>query len=538
MFSLLVTVITIALVAVLAVATVYYGGDLYTSQQALTTAATLDAQAQQVFSAAVLYSLDTGEWPASAALLVAEHKYLTAVPVPPGVALRQEESWTALLPPSGPQPAPMSAATGSLLAYGEAALDFLVTPAHAFTFATPEEPPPAPAGEDELSRPLESYLSEPSVLSSAFQLRQADAEALHRQLVTLSASRPAAARDALKLLEVHADLRAAGAPSMLDYHWPAAAAIAGQRFLWIPDRVNPEVCAAANQRHRGSLAIPQGFSVRNGPIQCFGNSTTGYTYLWLAPGTAPATIIPALSELGIPVVAEPVEAAPSGGTGPAADEGGTGGTGGTREPSPPPAQVPQDCLADPVSCQLDPADSRVAAGEALVFTGGECGYFTYDTEALDRLDISLLTQESLPAILWPSAGDLFFINSWSAPYVNTRTSPVTSADNCAYFDNTWHNGASRVMDCGAQNNWSVFPFVEMGAHYYNWNNRKGLGLNTWANSTLPLPDTAGKAVTLKLERANGATALEFSTWCDAGVVRIRPVHNVYVSPSATGIAFY
>jgi hypothetical protein len=86
MFSLIITIISIALVAALAVATIYYGGSAFTKGSADAAASQLMNAAQQVNGAVVLYVNDhNGQKPASIADLVAGN-YLTASPTLPGSA--------------------------------------------------------------------------------------------------------------------------------------------------------------------------------------------------------------------------------------------------------------------------------------------------------------------------------------------------------------------------------------------------------------------------------------------------------------------
>ena len=58
MFSLIITIISIALVAALAVATIYYGGSAFTKGSAKAAASTVVAHAQQVTGANTLYAND------------------------------------------------------------------------------------------------------------------------------------------------------------------------------------------------------------------------------------------------------------------------------------------------------------------------------------------------------------------------------------------------------------------------------------------------------------------------------------------------
>lgn len=60
MFSLIITIISIALVAALAIATIYYGGSAFTQGSAKASASTLVSHAQQVAGANTLYANDNG----------------------------------------------------------------------------------------------------------------------------------------------------------------------------------------------------------------------------------------------------------------------------------------------------------------------------------------------------------------------------------------------------------------------------------------------------------------------------------------------
>ena len=55
MFSLIITVVSIALVALLAIATIYYGGTVYSNYTASAEASTLTNQASQLYAGALLY---------------------------------------------------------------------------------------------------------------------------------------------------------------------------------------------------------------------------------------------------------------------------------------------------------------------------------------------------------------------------------------------------------------------------------------------------------------------------------------------------
>lgn len=85
MFSLIITIVSIVLVAALAVATLYYGGTI--TQQASTNAkaAAYITQGQQVLAAAQMFHGDKGYWPDSVDQLV-ELRYLTGAPQTVGEA--------------------------------------------------------------------------------------------------------------------------------------------------------------------------------------------------------------------------------------------------------------------------------------------------------------------------------------------------------------------------------------------------------------------------------------------------------------------
>ena len=80
MYSLLVTIIAIALVALVALATLYYGGTIFNTGAEAAHAAKLDAQGQQVMGALELYKADTGAYPHTMEDLVTS-QYLRSIPV-------------------------------------------------------------------------------------------------------------------------------------------------------------------------------------------------------------------------------------------------------------------------------------------------------------------------------------------------------------------------------------------------------------------------------------------------------------------------
>jgi type II secretory pathway pseudopilin PulG len=94
MFSLIITIISIALVAALALATLYYGGSSWTRGNAAASAATLTNQGQQIRGAMELYYSKNSAYPASLDELVTG-EYLKTVPIPPQTLAAIEPSVVA-----------------------------------------------------------------------------------------------------------------------------------------------------------------------------------------------------------------------------------------------------------------------------------------------------------------------------------------------------------------------------------------------------------------------------------------------------------
>lgn len=80
MFSLVITLISVALVSVLAVTAIFYGGHSWTTGMAKTKAAQLSSEADQLIAAVNLFRVDNKRLPTSLAELTAAGKYLTSVP--------------------------------------------------------------------------------------------------------------------------------------------------------------------------------------------------------------------------------------------------------------------------------------------------------------------------------------------------------------------------------------------------------------------------------------------------------------------------
>lgn len=85
MFQLIVSVIAIALVAILAAASIYYGGSAFTNSNAKGAAAALINSGEQIAGANTLYSVDHTAGAAAIGDLVTAN-YLSALPTPPKFA--------------------------------------------------------------------------------------------------------------------------------------------------------------------------------------------------------------------------------------------------------------------------------------------------------------------------------------------------------------------------------------------------------------------------------------------------------------------
>lgn len=80
MFSLIVTTVSIALVAALALATLYYGGNAFSEGRTKAQAAKVLNQGQQLTAAATMYRVQYGAWPPTVESLV-EKQLLKAIPI-------------------------------------------------------------------------------------------------------------------------------------------------------------------------------------------------------------------------------------------------------------------------------------------------------------------------------------------------------------------------------------------------------------------------------------------------------------------------
>lgn len=108
MFSLIITTISIALVAVLAAAAIYYGGSVSARTSARTAAAALINQGSQINAAGALAMSQGSAWPAGAPGFAPP--FLAAMPVPPQAAyalssdVASASHWSYYIPPTPEMP--------------------------------------------------------------------------------------------------------------------------------------------------------------------------------------------------------------------------------------------------------------------------------------------------------------------------------------------------------------------------------------------------------------------------------------------------
>ncbi|AOG03281.1 hypothetical protein [Bosea sp. RAC05] len=86
MFQLIVAVISIALIAVLAAASFYYGGTAFNQSSLKGQVTALVNAGQQVAGAQALYATDTGSKAGTLAALLYDGKYLASTPAKPAAA--------------------------------------------------------------------------------------------------------------------------------------------------------------------------------------------------------------------------------------------------------------------------------------------------------------------------------------------------------------------------------------------------------------------------------------------------------------------
>lgn len=80
MFSLIIGVVTVALVAVILLATMYYGGSAFYTAGPKAKAAQLTTEAEQLRTAIQMFLVDNGKLPSKLEDLTAEGKYLRNTP--------------------------------------------------------------------------------------------------------------------------------------------------------------------------------------------------------------------------------------------------------------------------------------------------------------------------------------------------------------------------------------------------------------------------------------------------------------------------
>lgn len=86
MFQLIVAIISIALIAALAAASIFYGGSAFTDSSLKANVTTLVNGGQQISGAQAIYKTDNAGAPQTDIALLADGTYLAAVPTPANIA--------------------------------------------------------------------------------------------------------------------------------------------------------------------------------------------------------------------------------------------------------------------------------------------------------------------------------------------------------------------------------------------------------------------------------------------------------------------
>ena len=86
MFQLIVAIISIALIAALAAASIFYGGSAFTDSSLKANVTTLVNGGQQISGAQAIYKTDNAGAPATDIAMLADGVYLAAVPTPANAA--------------------------------------------------------------------------------------------------------------------------------------------------------------------------------------------------------------------------------------------------------------------------------------------------------------------------------------------------------------------------------------------------------------------------------------------------------------------
>lgn len=93
MFNLIVAVISIALIAAMAAASIFYGGTAFGSGTAQAQASTLINNGQQISGAQQLYMIDNSGNRADAIAVLKTNNYLQALPTAPGTVIEAGAAW-------------------------------------------------------------------------------------------------------------------------------------------------------------------------------------------------------------------------------------------------------------------------------------------------------------------------------------------------------------------------------------------------------------------------------------------------------------
>jgi len=93
MFNLIVAVISIALIAAMAAASIFYGGEAFSQSTAQAQASTLVNNGQQISGAQQLHMIDNSGNRANAVATLISGNYLQAIPTPPSSAVDTDDAW-------------------------------------------------------------------------------------------------------------------------------------------------------------------------------------------------------------------------------------------------------------------------------------------------------------------------------------------------------------------------------------------------------------------------------------------------------------
>lgn len=93
MFNLIVAVISIALIAAMAAASIFYGGEAFSESTAQAQASTLVNNGQQISGAQQLHMIDNSGNRAAAVATLISGNYLQAIPTPPASAVDAADAW-------------------------------------------------------------------------------------------------------------------------------------------------------------------------------------------------------------------------------------------------------------------------------------------------------------------------------------------------------------------------------------------------------------------------------------------------------------